>query len=215
MKHSPIRDFRRRLGWTQWDLAEKLNVDQGTVSRWERGVESPRPATAGALRELILREDDRRAIERRKAMVEHSLQPACLVDKNARLQNINHRAIAKSCRDHRIDLSNHVGLEWERHAEVVSMQQAWEVFRDSRFLKGDVLLARFYANLRGRGHVTQYEPIFEMGELAGFTGVVVGTFDLPDNSDKSLERAEVVYADAPDELVDIYVGGLVEHTRLA
>ena len=94
------------------------------------------------------------------------------------------------------------------------MQQAWEVFRDSKFLKGDVLLARFYVNLRGRGHVSQYEPIFEMGELAGFTGLVVGTFDLPDNSDKSLERAEVVYADAPDELVDIYVGRLVEHTQL-
>ncbi|MEY8841796.1 helix-turn-helix transcriptional regulator, partial [Cribrihabitans sp. XS_ASV171] len=37
-----IRWFRRRIGWTQLDLAERLGVDQGTISRWERGVEAPR-----------------------------------------------------------------------------------------------------------------------------------------------------------------------------
>ena len=215
MKHSSIKDLRRRLGWTQWDLAEELNVDQGTVSRWERGVENPRPATAGALRDLILRNDDLRSLERLKALIAHSLQPACFVDQKARLQCVNDKAVAKSCKDHRIDLSNHIGLEWERHAEVVSMERGWEVFRDSGFLNGELLMARFYVNVRGRGHITQYEPVFEMSELAGFSGVVVGTFELPENPDATLERAEVVYADTPGKLVDIYVGALVDYTRLS
>ena len=36
-----IRDARRKRRWTQIDLAQKLNVSQGTISFWERGLESP------------------------------------------------------------------------------------------------------------------------------------------------------------------------------
>jgi transcriptional regulator with XRE-family HTH domain len=36
-----IRDARQKRHWTQIDLAQKLNVSQGTISFWERGLESP------------------------------------------------------------------------------------------------------------------------------------------------------------------------------
>lgn len=37
-----LQRLRRRLGWTQRELAENLEVDPMTVSRWERGLSSPR-----------------------------------------------------------------------------------------------------------------------------------------------------------------------------
>lgn len=213
MTHSNIRDFRRRLGWTQWDLAEKLNVDQGTVSRWERGVESPRPATAAALRDMILRDDELRSVKRHKCLIQHSLHPACFIDRHTRLRAFNEKTVEKYLRNHGLDLNTHIGFEWERHAEALSTGSSWELFRDSGFMRGECLLARFYVNVRGVGHVTQYEPVFEMGELAGLTAFVVGEFDLPANPDLTIERAEVVYADAPNDLVDIHQGRLADHTR--
>lgn len=39
-----IRAARRKQGWTQVELAAHLAVDQSVISRWERGLERPRPA---------------------------------------------------------------------------------------------------------------------------------------------------------------------------
>nr|WP_325297689.1 helix-turn-helix transcriptional regulator [uncultured Dysosmobacter sp.] len=36
-----IRKFRERKGWRQEDLAKKIGVDQGAVSKWECGVTTP------------------------------------------------------------------------------------------------------------------------------------------------------------------------------
>ena len=36
-----IRNARQNRRWTQVDLAQKLDVSQGTISFWERGLESP------------------------------------------------------------------------------------------------------------------------------------------------------------------------------
>ena len=57
MDGSAIRQLRRRLGITQRQLADRLNVDQGTISRWERGVEGPRPAREAALRDMLMEDD--------------------------------------------------------------------------------------------------------------------------------------------------------------
>lgn len=36
-----IRTAREKRNWTQTELAGKLGVSQGTISFWERGVETP------------------------------------------------------------------------------------------------------------------------------------------------------------------------------
>lgn len=36
-----MRELRLQRNWTQAELAEKLNVTQGTISFWENGVETP------------------------------------------------------------------------------------------------------------------------------------------------------------------------------
>lgn len=38
-----VRRLRSTKGWTQGDLASELLVDQGTISRWERGKSVPDP----------------------------------------------------------------------------------------------------------------------------------------------------------------------------
>lgn len=45
-----IKQLRESKGWAQIDLALRLGVDQGTVSKWERGISTPRIAQ---LREMV------------------------------------------------------------------------------------------------------------------------------------------------------------------
>jgi transcriptional regulator with XRE-family HTH domain len=47
-----IRDWRRRLGFTQEALAQALNVTFSTVSRWENGHVVPSKLAWRALQEL-------------------------------------------------------------------------------------------------------------------------------------------------------------------
>lgn len=213
METASIRELRKRLGWTQWDLAEHLSVDQGTVSRWERGLGSPRPASAAELRDLILREDSDQAVKRCSARVYHSLLPAIFLDGSARIRVINAVGARRYRKDFGLNVYTHIGYEMERHAQVLSMEPAWDCFRASRFLNGDLLFARFYFNKRGKGHVTLYEPVFELGKLLGFSATVIGTFGFPPNDEVTLERVEVVHVDAPETLVDIYRGPMAEFAR--
>jgi transcriptional regulator with XRE-family HTH domain len=47
-----IRKLRRRYGWTQQQLGSRLGVDAVTISRWERGVSTPRRHLRRALENL-------------------------------------------------------------------------------------------------------------------------------------------------------------------
>lgn len=50
-----LRRVRVSSGLTQSDLAEMLNVDQATISRWERGAQMPDAAMQNRLRDLLFR----------------------------------------------------------------------------------------------------------------------------------------------------------------
>ena len=50
-----VRRTRLVLGQTQSQFAEQFEVDDGTVSRWERGKLRPSPAIIAHLREIVLR----------------------------------------------------------------------------------------------------------------------------------------------------------------
>jgi transcriptional regulator with XRE-family HTH domain len=44
-----VRDARRLAGLSQADLARRLGTTQSVVSRWERGVDTPRVDTLGRI----------------------------------------------------------------------------------------------------------------------------------------------------------------------
>jgi len=48
-----IRQYREGLGWTQLELANKLDVTPATVYTWERGRNEPRVAQLRKLAELF------------------------------------------------------------------------------------------------------------------------------------------------------------------
>lgn len=49
-----VRFLRKSLGLSGKDFAAKINVDAGTVSRWERGAEPMGPANERLLRLMVL-----------------------------------------------------------------------------------------------------------------------------------------------------------------
>ena len=53
VRGNTIRRLRRRYGWSQVELAARLGTDAVTVSRWERGVATPRSSARARLRELF------------------------------------------------------------------------------------------------------------------------------------------------------------------
>lgn len=59
MTGSEIRELRRRRRWTQSRLARELGTDAVTVSRWERGISTPRPAASKRLDALTLADGPR------------------------------------------------------------------------------------------------------------------------------------------------------------
>lgn len=215
MTGSSIRTFRLGLGLTQWELAEMLGVDQGRISRWERGIESPRPATAARLRDMMVFEEEIRASKRQETLVRHCLRPAVLMDKIARLQLANQPTL-KNYRDRfGINLEEHGGLEFERFAAMTSFEAGWEHFRASGILKGELLLLRIWVNSHGAGHLTQYEPLFENGKPVRIRGEMVGALRFPENQSYSVERIEAVHLDEPDRIVDIFRGPMADHGKLA
>lgn len=48
-----VRDTRKALGWSQAQLAEQLEVDVGSVSRWERGELDVDRRTVLAIERLV------------------------------------------------------------------------------------------------------------------------------------------------------------------
>ena len=79
-----LKDYRRRHGLTQAALAEILNVDPTTVSRWERGRDQPALSIHRRLRSLVvpLTSDVERAL---RALIDASDAIAVLFDDKYRL----------------------------------------------------------------------------------------------------------------------------------
>ena len=171
-------------------------MDQGTVSRWERGVESPRPASELALRNLLLAGESRRAMLRSIAFVRQDYMPSTLLDKNLRVVEMS-----ASARRHYLERGMNpdilVGLDAGRFAARLGVPDFEKALHDSKLFHGEVLLLRFVVNNGGRGHSTVYEPIFEDGNVIGALNFVTNYFALPKNRKLTIELMEVVPVDDP------------------
>ena len=104
-----LKDYRRRHALTQGALAEILNVDATTVSRWERGRDQPALGIQRRLRSLVLPgvSDVERAL---RLLIDTSDAIAVLFDHNYRLLHSSpgHRALL------RLDASELYGKSFEK-----------------------------------------------------------------------------------------------------
>ncbi|SIO42534.1 Helix-turn-helix [Rhodovulum sp. ES.010] len=205
-----IRVIRRRLGITQRELGERLNVDQGTVSRWERGVEIPRPARQAALRSLLLRDEERRHLNRSLAVVRHNLRPATLLDRNLRLLEMSASG-ELIFRKRGQDPSKLLGITFDRYLDRIGNPEMWKHVQESGLLTGDALLFLFTVNARGSGNTIVWEPILEDGELIGVLNYVSHEFAFPANQEFTIEHVGFVPADDPARLITLHRGKRASH----
>lgn len=200
-----IRDLRRRLGLTQAQLADLVQVDQGTVSRWERGLESPRPARRADLQRLLLRDESRRSMQRGLAIVRQNYLPAALLDSRLRLVELSAGGRA-FYRERGRDPDSLIGLEFERYAERSGISGLYRQLVGSGLLTGDALLFRFVSASGGQAHATVYEPIFEGTRLVGVLNYVAARFALPAREGSSIELVEVVRTEDPSVAIALHRG---------
>lgn len=205
-----IRLVRRRTGMTQIGLAEWLDVDQSTVSRWERGMSAPRPATLAALRAMLLKDEERRVRDRSIAMVRNNLVPATLMDPDLRLKQFSGLAVTHYKKRGATDLHGLIGSSFEAQSDRGGLPELWECIVRTGILEGDAIIFTFVVNNCGMGHVTVIEPFLEDGEVAGFLNYVSNYFDFPANDERTLEFAHFVPAGDPTRDEVLYRGQRAE-----
>ena len=65
-----IRWLRLKRGYTQAEVARKIGVSSGTMSRWERGEQHPREDSRERLEELIGPRDEAELLAEEKWLIE-------------------------------------------------------------------------------------------------------------------------------------------------
>lgn len=210
-----IKLLRRRLGLTQQELGEQLGVDQGTVSRWERGIEAPRPQRMAQLREMLRGDDGDRMVQRSLAIVRHNFMSAGLIDSSGRPSELLESVEGILGGD---DTDPDAILAWdiETFASRTGVGSFLSSTDGSVVTVGEALLFRFAQNRCGDGQTIVYEPVFEAGSLKGVLHYITERFRFPDNNENTLELVEVVRADDPGTLLVLHRGQrayLVERFR--
>ncbi|MGP1358791.1 helix-turn-helix domain-containing protein [Roseicyclus sp.] len=191
MHGSMIKSRRRRLGLTQEALADLLDVDQGTISRWERGVERPRPSRVSQLNDILGRGADAFHFRRSIAIVRADVLPSALLDSGLVFAEGSSRT-ERHYRERGRDMAELVGLPFDGFADMVGMPEVAIYLAEAEYTEGGALLFRFTINNRGRGHTTVAEPLFEDGEFVGSLHYISRYFDFPENDEVTLEHADFV-----------------------
>ncbi|MBF9058457.1 helix-turn-helix domain-containing protein [Rhodobacterales bacterium HKCCSP123] len=194
-----------RLGLTQRQVADALDVDQGTVSRWERGIEAPRPGRIAALHALLGPNAGALHVARCHAMVRHNLAAATLMDAQHRMRAMSDQARAHFLARGR-DPDELIGTGFEDYVERQGIPELAGFLSECGFAEGDVLFFTFTMNMRGYGHTTVYEPMFEDGVYRGALNFIATQFDLPKTDAPVLERVGFVTVDDPDTLAVLQRG---------
>lgn len=90
-----IRTLRRRENMTQQALADRLGVDQTSVSRWERGTDLPALRQRRKLRDMSRHHAGFRQDQITRARVRNAFWPSSLVGPGAVFIEINTRALSE------------------------------------------------------------------------------------------------------------------------
>ncbi len=207
MEGQEIRQLRRRAGLTQEALAERLDVDQGTISRWERGIERPRPHSAGRLRDLLMMDAATMVQRRQLAMIRHDMVAGTIHDSSSRLAEVSGRAARFYRRRDGYDIARDSGKTFEEMFLERGGTEAWAAFRQSGLLDGSALLLRLFVSGGGMSHLSHYEPVIERGSVSGFVAYVMRMVaEAPELPEPRLRHADVLRADEAGTLHTLYRG---------
>lgn len=206
MDGKSIRMLRRNLGLSQIDLAHRVGVDQGTVSRWERGIENPRPSNLIALHDALSAAREKVEPGRTRAFLDYDMVPSVRMDPTMRLESYSRHAAKHYLEKHGIELDKLKGTSLKDHAFRMGVPEIWKSVNQCGLLQGKISIFRFVMNVRGKGHSTIYEPIFERDRIDGFLGYMSGNFDFPENQNVSLELVQAVPMEPDAPLLTLFRG---------
>jgi transcriptional regulator with XRE-family HTH domain len=198
-----IKRLRRRLGVTQEQLAAQMSVDQGTVSRWERGVELPRPRRITQLAQLLSAAEDRRVLRVATASVRHNLLAATLMDSSGRLREISQKGIDHYRVRHGVEIREQLGTSMEQHLKDSGLDAVWADIERSGLMDGSALLVRLVVSHDGYERATHYEPMVVDGELVGIYSFLAGPQTFDGSIGYQLRRLEIVHGDGSLDTIDL------------
>lgn len=141
MKKLQLRLLRKSLRLTQGQLAERLNVHQSAISRWETGLTSPDPETRRKLLDLaqVSTSND---VQRLIRMVSRARAPMLLADSDWTVIAASEGAATL----HGIPANECIGLNYEARMDPVTRRH-WDLARDAGFLLKDTVAVRFHGAL--------------------------------------------------------------------
>lgn len=127
-----IRRYRRVHGLTQAALGEQLNVEQATVSRWERGTHVPELGMQRRLRDLM-----RDPSSRSDLAFFHRIQCALSAVKVANRSAVNMAASAQAAQLHGVRLTDLAQCNYRQYFTDL-LESQWGTACQSGFFAGDV-----------------------------------------------------------------------------
>jgi transcriptional regulator with XRE-family HTH domain len=205
MEGEAIRNLRRRLGITQQQLGDRLGVDQATVSRWERGVENPRPSRQKILRTILIHDEEKRFLDRSLSIVRNDLMVSTLVDAKLHLSELSASSENYFRRRGR-DPEQITGMHMHRYAERYGLPEMLDLVDKAGLLTGDAMMFRFTVTGNGLGNTTVWEPLFYDGEFHGMINSLVTEFEVPYSEPTIVEMAECIRTEDPAKTVSLFRG---------
>ena len=166
------------------------------MSRWERGVERPRPSREAELQSFLRNDAERRQLCRALAIVRNDVLPSTLVNKDMYVVEMS-RSAERHYLERGVERQSVIGRHMASHSRQLGVPGFPELIEESGLASGDAVLLRFVRNTRGRGHVTVWEPVFTEGELSSILCYVSHYFDFPPNEENTLELLEVMPSGDP------------------
>lgn len=159
------------------------------MSRWERGLEQPRPYRVARLYDILGRSSDSIHLQRSIAAVRADVLPSALLSSELLLKE-GSRQTAEHYRKRGIQMERLIGLSFEQFVDMSGMPDLAKYLAEAELREGGALLFRFTINHRGRGHTTVIEPLFEDGTFIGTFHYISRYFDFPQNDEVSLEHVD-------------------------
>lgn len=205
MEGEAIKNLRRRLGVTQQQLGDRLGVDQATVSRWERGVENPRPSRQKLLRTILLRDEEKRFLDRSLSIVRNDLMVSTLVDARLNLSELSASSENYFVKRGR-DPDAIVGMHIDSYADRFGLPDMRSLIVQSGLLTGECLMFRFTVTGNSMGNTTVWEPLFHDGEFRGMINFLVAEFEVPFSGATTVETAECIRIEDPAGVCPLYRG---------